>query len=98
MHIVENQVKGGIMKSTVKLYMRERCHLCEDAKVILEELQHTYDFDLFEVDIDKDDYLIEKYGITIPVIELDGEEVQSGIIVKKFIYKAFSVKNVKHIG
>jgi glutaredoxin len=86
------------LNSTVKLYMRQRCHLCEDAKTLLEELQQEWQFVIMEVDIDEDDDLIERYGITIPVIELNGEEVQAGIINKKFIIEAFSEKNVKYIG
>ncbi|MFS0636563.1 glutaredoxin family protein [Mesobacillus foraminis] len=86
------------MKKTVTLYMRQRCHLCEEAKGLLEELQRNWQFDLLEVDIDKDDDLTERYGITIPVVVLDGEEIQSGIINKNFIIEAFSVKNVDFIG
>jgi glutaredoxin len=78
--------------------MRQRCHLCEEAKELLEELQRNWQFDLLEVDIDKDDDLTERYGITIPVVVLDGEEIQAGIINKNFIIEAFSVKNVDFIG
>ncbi|MBT2758563.1 glutaredoxin family protein [Mesobacillus foraminis] len=78
--------------------MRQRCHLCEEAKELLEKLQRTWQFDLLEVDIDKDDDLTERYGITIPVVVLDGEEIQAGIINKNFIIEAFSVKNVDFIG
>ncbi|TCN26821.1 glutaredoxin family protein [Mesobacillus foraminis] len=86
------------MKKTVTLYMRQRCHLCEEAKELLEELQRNWQFDLLEVDIDKDDDLTERYGITIPVVVLDGEEIQAGIININFIIEAFSVKNVDFIG
>ncbi|KKK39483.1 hypothetical protein WQ57_04130 [Mesobacillus campisalis] len=78
--------------------MRQRCHLCEDAKALLEELQKNWQFDIVEVDIDESDELTERYGITIPVIELHGEEIQAGIINKNFIVEAFSRKNVKYIG
>ena len=78
--------------------MRQRCHLCEDAKALLEELQTNWRFEIVEVDIDESDELTERYGITIPVIELNGEEIQAGIINKNFIVEAFSRKNVKYIG
>ncbi|MGM0902654.1 MAG: glutaredoxin family protein [Bacillota bacterium] len=84
-------------KSTVKLYMRQRCHLCEDAKGMLEDLQQSWNFEIVEVDIDQDDRLVEEYGIIIPVIELDGEEVQAGIIHKKSIIEALTRKNVNII-
>lgn len=85
------------MKSTVKLYMRQRCHLCEEAKGLLEELQQRWEFEIIEVDIDEDDRLIELYGIIIPVIELDGEEVGAGIIHKNSIIEALTRKNVDFI-
>jgi glutaredoxin len=85
------------MKNIVKLYMRQRCHLCEEAKALLEDLQVSWDFEIVEVDIDQDDELVERYGIIIPVIELDGEEVQAGIIHKKSIIEALTRKNVNFI-
>lgn len=81
----------------MKLYMRQRCHLCEEAKEMLEDLQQNWEFEIVEVDIDQDDRLVEAYGITIPVIEVDGEEVQAGIIHKKSIIEAFSRKNMNFI-
>lgn len=77
--------------------MRQRCHLCEEAKDLLVHLQQSWNFEIVEVDIDQDDRLVEKYGITIPVIELDGEEVQAGIIHKKSIIEALTQKNVDFI-
>jgi len=85
------------MKSVIKLYMRQRCHLCEDAKGLLEDLQQNWNFEIVEVDIDLEDRLVEKYGIIIPVIEVDGEEVQAGIIHKKSIIEALTRKNVNFI-
>jgi glutaredoxin len=85
------------MKSIVKLYMRQRCHLCEEAKGLLEDLQQIWEFEIVEVDIDLEDRLVEKYGIIIPVIELDGEEVQAGIIHKNSTIEALTRKNVNII-
>lgn len=85
------------MKKTVKLYSRPSCHLCETAREILEELQQSWNFTIKEINIDLDDELVEKYGIMIPVVELDGEELQYGIVNKKFISEAFSRKNLEFI-
>ena len=85
------------MQKTVKLYSRPRCHLCENAREILEDLQQNFDFIIEEINIDLDDALVEKYGITIPVVELDGEELQYGIVNKKFISEAFTRKNLVFI-
>ena len=80
------------MKKTVKLYMRQRCHLCEEAKVLLEGLRREFEFEIVEVDIDLDDDLVERYGISIPVIEVDGEEIMEGIIENEPLYKALTEK------
>jgi glutaredoxin len=76
----------------VKLYTRNKCHLCENAKTDLIELQTEFDFNLEEVDIDLDDKLTEIYGLMIPVVEIEGEEVQFGQIDKEVIRKRLHKK------
>lgn len=61
-------------------YTREKCQLCEDAKQILNLLQDDYLFEVVEKDIESSDEWTEKYGLMIPVIEIDGEIVQYGQI------------------
>lgn len=55
---------------TVTLYMREDCHLCEQAKADLESMQEQYPHRLVEVDIDSDPVLQRSYLVEIPVIEV----------------------------
>jgi uncharacterized membrane protein len=55
---------------TVTLYTRTDCHLCEDVKADLAALQAQYPHQLVEVDVDTDESLQEKYGNTIPVVEI----------------------------
>ena len=66
----------------VTLYSKENCSLCDKGKKILEELQEEIQFSIEEVDIYKDDTLLEKYQIMIPVAEVDGEMLGSGIFNK----------------
>jgi glutaredoxin len=80
------------VKTLVKLYTRKGCHLCENAEAIVMELQEKWDFQYKEEDIDRSDELTEKYGLMIPVVEIDGEEVQFGQIDKNFINEALSRK------
>lgn len=61
-------------------YTRNQCELCLDAKNLLILLQSEYSFQIDERDIETNDEWIEKYGLIIPVIELNGEIIQSGII------------------
>jgi len=55
---------------TVTLYMREECHLCEQAKEDLDALQEKYPHRLVEVDIDSDPALQKTYLVEIPVVEV----------------------------
>jgi glutaredoxin len=50
------------------LYTRPGCHLCEDAKTLLQALLAEFDATLREVNIDEDRELTERYGSDIPVI------------------------------
>jgi glutaredoxin len=61
--------------STVTLYGRPGCHLCDDARDALQALQGRLRFDLQEVDITVDDALHARYLERVPVIALDGEEL-----------------------
>jgi glutaredoxin len=53
------------------LYSRPGCHLCDDARVILQRIGHPFE----EVDIEGDDELLRRYLERIPVVALDGEEL-----------------------
>ena len=58
----------------VVLYTKAGCHLCEIAKGKLERARREHDFDLEEVDIARDPVLLERYGLRIPVVAVDGVE------------------------
>ncbi len=58
----------------VVLYARPGCHLCDDARAMLERARASFAFDLLERDIEADDALLRRYLERIPVIEVDGEE------------------------
>lgn len=58
----------------VVLYSRAGCHLCDAARDVLLAERSRSPFDLVEVDVGGDDDLERRYGIRIPVVEIDGEE------------------------
>ena len=58
------------MSTSVILYTRRGCHLCDDAKLILQ--QHGLSPEL--VDIDQDPALVERYRDCVPVVTFDGRE------------------------
>jgi glutaredoxin len=53
------------------LYGRPGCHLCDEARAVLERIGHPFE----EVDIEADDRLLARYLERIPVIALDGAEI-----------------------
>jgi hypothetical protein len=55
---------------TIILYSTLGCHLCELAKEQLEPLIGQYELHLEEMDIANDEGLMEKYGVKIPVLQL----------------------------
>jgi glutaredoxin len=59
----------------IVLYGRPGCHLCDDARVVLERVRAELPFALVERDIERDDALFKAYLERIPVIALDGEEL-----------------------
>ena len=53
------------MASSLRLFYTDGCHLCDDAIVLLEQLNLTYQ----KVDIVASVSLVELYGTLIPVVE-----------------------------
>ena len=56
----------------LKFYTKENCHLCDVALEIVKRAAKKLRFTLETVDITQSDDLMMKYGIEIPVIEIDG--------------------------
>ncbi len=59
----------------VTLYGKPGCHLCDDARSIVNAVRADVAFELEEVDITLDPVLAKRLGERIPVLEIDGEEV-----------------------
>jgi glutaredoxin len=69
--------------TTITLYEKAGCPLCDEAREYLEELiarQDDQDVALAEVDIRRDDALFERYRYRIPVIAVNGVERLEGRI------------------
>ncbi|HEX3187643.1 MAG TPA: glutaredoxin family protein, partial [Pyrinomonadaceae bacterium] len=58
----------------VIVYSRPGCHLCDEAKAVMENSGLSDRFTLEEVNIESDAELLRKYKYDIPVITIDGEE------------------------
>lgn len=60
---------------TVTLFSRPGCHLCDEARAVLEAVRATHPFVLDERDIEIDDATFKAYLERIPVVALDGREL-----------------------
>jgi glutaredoxin len=59
----------------VTLYGKAGCHLCDDARAVVERVRAERPFELREVDVTLDPELHREYGERIPVLALNGEEL-----------------------
>jgi hypothetical protein len=63
-------------RPSVVLYARPDCHLCDEARAGLERLRADgLDFEIEEIDIERDRKLHARFLERIPVVEVDGEIV-----------------------
>ncbi|MGW1340351.1 glutaredoxin family protein [Kribbella sp. NPDC002412] len=60
--------------SRVTLYGKPGCHLCDDARAIVQAVCAELGVDWSEVDITQDDRLLTEYGEQIPVTFVDGKQ------------------------
>jgi glutaredoxin len=63
----------------ITLYTRAGCHLCDEAKKMLERARTHVPFEVETLDIDRDPELRRLYNEEVPVIAIDG--------VKAFKYR-----------
>ena len=58
--------------TTITIYSRPGCHLCDDAQNVLESLCEELNFEIEVINIDIDPELIKLYSDQVPVIHIDG--------------------------
>ena len=68
---------------TLTLYSKPGCHLCEDLRTLLEELQPVYRFIIEEIDITTDAELFARYRYEIPVLSKEGREIARGRVTDR---------------
>ncbi|MGI1678285.1 MAG: glutaredoxin family protein [Cellvibrionaceae bacterium] len=66
------------MKKIV-LYSTLGCHLCEQAKSLVLPIASGLNYQVNEIDIADSEELVERYGISIPVLMLCDDEAESEI-------------------
>jgi glutaredoxin len=75
----------------VTFYTKAGCHLCDDARNMLDDIAALISYDLTEIDIRRDDALFEQYRYRIPVILIDGTIVAEGRIEYRYLAQVFHV-------
>ena len=58
----------------VQVYSRPNCHLCEEAKVAIQQARAEVAFTLEEINIDDDPELRARYTNDVPVIFINGRK------------------------
>ena len=61
-------------KARVIIYSRPGCHLCDEAKQVIESVECANEYTLEEIDIESDAELLRRYRYDIPVITINGVE------------------------
>jgi glutaredoxin len=61
------------------IYSKPGCHLCDEMKSLVyrvaAEYSNTQDISIDEIDISTDRDLLERHGLEIPVLLIDGKKV-----------------------
>lgn len=60
---------------SIVVYSRPGCHLCDEARTVIDRYRDRYPIELRSIDIERSAELESRYGYDIPVIFLNGEEI-----------------------
>jgi glutaredoxin len=58
----------------IEIYSRPGCHLCDEAKAVIEPFSRKYGLEITVTNVDSDAELRVAYGTEIPVILINGTE------------------------
>jgi glutaredoxin len=64
----------------VVVYTRAQCCCCHKAIDLLAEYRKRHGFTIETVDVDNDPALAEKYGLSVPVVAIDGKVRFKGVV------------------
>jgi glutaredoxin len=73
----------------VTFYTKVGCHLCEEARDMLDDVAALTQYELTEIDIRSNPDIFEKYRYRIPVIIIDGEILLEGRINFRDLVEVF---------
>ena len=73
----------------VTFYTKAGCHLCEEARDMLDDLAAQTPYELTEIDIRSNSEIFEQYRYRIPVIIIDNDTLLEGRIEYRNLFRAF---------
>jgi glutaredoxin len=79
----------AITAPRVTFYTKAGCHLCEDARELLDEIATRQNYILTEIDIRGDLAIFEQYRYRIPVILVEDAALVEGRISLQELENAF---------
>jgi uncharacterized membrane protein len=83
---------------TVTLYTRQNCHLCEQARTDLEQLQEKYPHKLVVIDVDSNADLRRTYGLEVPVAVIEPFRLKAPFSIKELeVTLAAALDRERHI-
>lgn len=76
----------------VTFYTKAGCHLCEEARDMLEDIAAQTEYELTEIDIRSDPEVFEQYRYRIPVIIINDNRLLEGRIQYAELARAFQLE------
>jgi glutaredoxin len=58
----------------IEIYSRPGCHLCDDAKAVIEQFRSAFPMELRTINVEDKAELERLYGFDIPVVFINGRE------------------------
>jgi glutaredoxin len=88
----DNAAPNGSAPRTVTLIGKPGCHLCDDARAVIEKVAGETGAAVEERDINQDEELYARYWEQIPVVLVDGEQHTFWRVDEKRLRAALSAR------
>ena len=75
----------------VTFYTKAGCHLCEEARDMLDDIAAQTNYELTEIDIRNNPEIFEQYRYRIPVIIIDNDTLLEGRIEYRDLAQSFQL-------
>lgn len=83
------------MTTRLTLYTKPGCHLCEELRRLLDDIQPDVRFALEEIDITRDPALFARYRHDIPVLLAGADEIGRGRISERDLLRLIKRQQAK---